>query len=153
MNDPLLFPPPPAHNRTRTSMAAAKAVAERAPTQREIVLDCIRRGGPTGLTHQEIADITGVLLDSVKPRVRELGLIGRVVARAETRTCAKSGAQRTVFVDADLARATLIPVDADWPGARTNWKETALEAIARAEALEDRIEQLAREVRALKGTP
>lgn len=72
MREPLLFATPPRANATRTSLAAADQVADRCPTCRERIAAFLRAVGPGGATHEEIAGNTGVRLDTVKPRGREL---------------------------------------------------------------------------------
>lgn len=128
---PLLFSPAPRHNNARTSKAAARAVLAKAPTCREIVLACLRQH-PFGLTHEEIAQATGIRLDTVKPRVHELGEMGKVKALRRTREGA-AGVHVFVFVASELVG--LREVEA-WPVPREDWRARALGAEAKLEAVE-----------------
>lgn len=62
----------PPHNGTETSMAAAKAIRDKAPTQRERVRVYIERCGMTGATRDEIARDLNLGIQSVCARVGEL---------------------------------------------------------------------------------
>lgn len=81
---------PPA-NRTRTSIAAATAIAEQAPTLRGRVYEFIARRGDAGATREEIAqhvrDEEGRLLklQTVCGRVAELLQMGLVHRTDQTR--------------------------------------------------------------------
>ena len=58
--------------RSRTSIAAAQAIAEMAPTIRGQVYGAIAKAGPLGATREEIAVRTGLKLQTVCGRCHEL---------------------------------------------------------------------------------
>jgi hypothetical protein len=84
---------PPA-NRTRTSIAAATAIAEQAPTLRGRVYEFIARRGDAGATREEIAQHvcddrgTPLKLQTVCGRVAELLELGLVHRTDQTRPTA-----------------------------------------------------------------
>jgi hypothetical protein len=139
--DPSLFPPPRA-NYTRTSRKAAAQIAPKAGNVRDLVYDAIAAAGERGATNEQIARCTGVWVDTVKPRVHELGQAGLVKALAEHRKSSR-GASVLVFVAAFHVRGR--PLE-DWPRRRISYRE-------RAEAAERRVRELEADLRALKGEP
>ena len=66
------YPAPPSAPGSATSQAAAAAVAPRAGTQRSEVLAAIRSAGARGYTRHEISGATGLSLQSVCARAKEL---------------------------------------------------------------------------------
>jgi predicted transcriptional regulator len=64
------------HRTADTSTDGLLAVADRAPRQRQRVLDTLRAWGP--MTRHELADATGLPLSSVCGRVNELMKSGAV---------------------------------------------------------------------------
>jgi hypothetical protein len=138
VREPLLFATPPRANATRTSLAAADQVADRCPTCRERIAAFLRAVGPGGATHEEIAGNTGVRLDTVKPRVHELGELGQVVALRQTRR-STAGAAVLVFVAAEHACGRELE---PWPVRRIDWRARALDAERRAAEAERRLREL-----------
>lgn len=150
MREPLLFAAPPRANATRTSRAAADAASSKAPSCRDRILALLRctalDGGYSciarrGLTHEEIASISGIRLDTVKPRVHELGELGQVVALRETRK-STAGADVLVFVAAEWADGRELE---PWPIRRIDWRARALDAERRAADAERRLRELTRQ--------
>jgi len=135
---PVLFAPAPPSNRSRTSRGAAARVAGRAPTCRERIRDHLRLAGTDGATHEEIARATGIRLDTVKPRVHELGELGFVYALRHTRA-SSAGAQVLVFVATEHTAGR--PLES-WPVPRIDWKSRALAAERRVAELESRTQAL-----------
>lgn len=148
MREPLLFSPPPRSNATRTSRAAADGISSRAPSCRDRILAFLRtshHGGPRGLghwydgaTHEEIAAALQIRLDTVKPRVHELGELGQVVALRETRK-STAGAEVLVFLAAEHASGRELE---PWPVRRIDWRARALDAERRAAEAERRLREL-----------
>jgi hypothetical protein len=58
--------------RCRTSIAAAEAIRDMAPTKRGEVFACVAKRGEHGATREEIAEALGMRLSSVCGRCREL---------------------------------------------------------------------------------
>ena len=69
----------------RTSIAAAQAIAQMAPTLRGRVYGHIVKSGDEGATRQEIADAMGLKIQSVCGRVGELKKMHLVWEGSETR--------------------------------------------------------------------
>lgn len=89
---------PPFQRHSETSRDAAIAIHEHRPTQRQLVLDAIRRH-PAGLTDEQIVRETGLSPSSARPRRVELERDGLVVASAR-RGRTSSGRQANVWVAA-----------------------------------------------------
>jgi hypothetical protein len=126
-----LWAPAPTHNGSQTSRAAAERVEKKSPSLRYVVLKEICRHGVRGATHEEIAIATGTRLDSVKARVHELGVTGRVRGLRRTRPTS-TGSPAMVFIGVEWAQdlAENDPLT-DWPRTReSHWKKRALEAEA-----------------------
>jgi hypothetical protein len=75
---------PPA-GRSRTSIAAAEAIAEMAPTLRGQVYQAIARRGELGATREELATELGMRLATVCGRCRELTTMGLIYDSGTTR--------------------------------------------------------------------
>lgn len=78
------YPLPGAAAGRETSIAAADAIAERAPTLRELTLRAIQ-ASEGGLTADEAADALGMSILSIRPRVTELARRGLVEDSGERR--------------------------------------------------------------------
>jgi DNA-directed RNA polymerase specialized sigma24 family protein len=61
-----------AHNHTPTSIAAANRIRACAENMRETVLHAVEQAGKNGLTRDEVANVTGLKANTVRPRVCEL---------------------------------------------------------------------------------
>lgn len=66
------YPAPPAAPYSATSIAAARDVEPRAGTQRHAVAAAIRFAGKRGYTRHQVASVTGLSLQSVCARCKEL---------------------------------------------------------------------------------
>lgn len=80
-DQPLLDWQPPAQQHSRTSLAAADLVKPNAATLRTLVLEHLRKHGPS--TDEAIADALGMQGNTQRPRRRELQLMGLVVEHDE----------------------------------------------------------------------
>lgn len=78
-----------------TRREAKKAIEPRAANLREVVLGAIRSSG--GATGQQLEALTGLSGNTVRPRLRELEVAGRIKQSGETRATA-SGRQAAVYV-------------------------------------------------------
>lgn len=142
-SDPLLFAPPPAHNGTRTSRAAADAATPKAPTSRSRILAHLDECW-AGRTIDEIARELQICTDTVKARVHELGQTGQVVALEELGV-SFAGSPALVFItpknrmDRDLEA---------WPLPRKNWRQEADKQERRAIDAETRVQQLEQQLAA-----
>lgn len=150
-SDPLLFAPPPAHNGTRTSCAAAADATAKAPTCRSLILGYLTSIGCAGsncdgATHEEIAAATGIRLDTVKARVHELGCTADVRALKQTR-CTSTGSQALVFVAAVHVGVRQVE---PWPLPRTDWRQIAIDQERRAIDAERRVQELEQRLAARK---
>lgn len=126
--------PQPGFNYTDTSRAAAKQISNggRSKKCRDVVYQCLCES-IRGLIHEEISERTGIRLDTVKPRVHELGLMGLVDALQVTRP-SSSGAYCTIFIPRHTNPG--LPIK-DWPVERTNWPKVAFHCAKRLAALGD----------------
>jgi hypothetical protein len=80
MSTSIDHPTPPArHDAPATSHAAARAIAPRAPSQRDQVLYAIRQAGARGLTDDEGESALGIRPQSYTPRRGELAREGLIV--------------------------------------------------------------------------
>jgi hypothetical protein len=61
-----------------TSHAAARSIARKAPTHRDLALKALRKAGRKGLTDFELADTVGVRQTSIGVRRGELASLGLV---------------------------------------------------------------------------
>lgn len=77
------FPQQPGHKARSTSRDAARAIADRAPTLRNLALREVRAAG--GLTADEVADRLGKSILSIRPRVAELAALGLIYETTERR--------------------------------------------------------------------
>lgn len=80
-----------------TSQAAAAKVEPKITGGRAIVLEAFKAAGATGLTADQAAERTGQTILYVRPRVTELGALGKLKRKGETRTN-ESGQQADVWV-------------------------------------------------------
>lgn len=71
-----VYPEAPGFSNTDTSIAAAEHTASKAATLRSIVLDVFSDYGP--LTADEVAEILGDSILSIRPRVTELNRMGEI---------------------------------------------------------------------------
>ena len=83
-----LIEAPPAHRGVATSQDASQAVAPRASSMRRAVYDCLARHG--ACTREEIADLTGIRLQTVCGRVSELRALA-LVRKSGERRAGRSG--------------------------------------------------------------
>lgn len=67
------------HNHTPTSVAAARSMRYLAGSQLDRILKFVRDRGQHGATNEEIAEGTGIKLQSVCARARALELAGKVI--------------------------------------------------------------------------
>lgn len=88
----------PFQRHSETSRGAAIAIHGQRPTQRQLVLDAIRRH-PAGLTDEQIVAETGLSASSARPRRVSLVEDGLVVAAAE-KGWTSSGRRANVWVAA-----------------------------------------------------
>lgn len=135
--EPLLFAPRPGANRTRTSRRAAELAEPKAPTCRQRILAHLRDHAG-GFTHEEIANDLNIRLDTVKPRVHELGEMGLVKALAATRL-SSAGVPVLAFVAAELTLGR--PIE-PWPLPRVDWKTRAIDLQRQLEDARRVIERL-----------
>lgn len=75
---------PPFEKSSDTSLAAASSVEHIASTLRELVFDVIEASGISGMTDDEIEVTTGMIGSTVRPRRRELYLLGRICKRIDS---------------------------------------------------------------------
>lgn len=143
-SDLLLFAPPPRHNGTRTSRAAAEAVdPKRASTCRDRILAYLGRVY-WGATAEETARDLEIRLDTAKARIHELGQLGLVVAlKLEKPRTTSTGHEALAFTSADNQHGRHIE---PWPLPRIDWKakhdameRRAIDAERRVEELEQRL--------------
>lgn len=128
----------PRANYAETSREAARKIARQAPTLRDRVHAAIVSSGERGVTHQEIATTTGIWLDTVKPRVHELGELGLVVALKKPRLQRRATSAR-VFVAKEFAGTREL---AEWPKRRIDWR-------ALADQLKREVEELRKQIKSL----
>jgi hypothetical protein len=93
------------HNGTDTSIAAAVAVADKAPTQKEHILALVADAGAYGMTQAEIEIATGYRRSAVCGRVRDLELGGKLRKTSGTRK-SPFGVECAVYVLTSNAEAT-----------------------------------------------
>jgi DNA-binding transcriptional regulator GbsR (MarR family) len=65
------------HKGGETQIAAAEEITPHAKKMRERVYEALF-DAPDGMTNHQISEVTGINLDTVKPRVRELRMEGKV---------------------------------------------------------------------------
>lgn len=70
------YPAQPGARDRDTSIAAAEAIASKAPTLRAATLSAFRHSD--GLTADEAADVLGASILSIRPRVTELARMGEL---------------------------------------------------------------------------
>ena len=117
MTDPTLFDTPPqtdlvadltrphtitGHAHPVTSHVAAARALPRSGTQRRTIYDLIAGRGLTGATDDEVADLTGIPPNSVRPRRVELWQQGLIARSGVTRENGH-GNPCDVWIDATLA--------------------------------------------------
>lgn len=68
-----------------TSKEASRAVAKRAPSQRERVEEAIHSAGAIGATRRELESLTGLLTQSLCGRINECKKLGVVMATVRVR--------------------------------------------------------------------
>lgn len=90
----MAYPNEPGFQNTDTSVAAAVAMRDKAPTLRECVLDCIEDSA--GLASFEIAARLGKSYRSVQPRTSELRAVGSIKDTGKRR------------VDPDTGKAAIV---------------------------------------------
>ncbi len=79
------YPNQPGFKSTGTSQDAARATRGKAATLREKVYDEIALAGAKGLTADQVAARLGADWRSIRPRLSELGKLGRIVPTGERR--------------------------------------------------------------------
>lgn len=93
---------PPFEAASETSHAAAVAVMDTADTKRARVLSWIQRSGSYGATADEIETAINMIGNTVRPRIRELYLLGHIVRKArdgkQVTRPTRSGKQAVVWV-------------------------------------------------------
>lgn len=99
MNDTLDdYPKGPGYQKgSEASRDGAKAAAPVKPTQDQRCIDAIDSAGPTGLTSDEIAAITGIELYVTRARLAGLRKAGKIVA-LDDRRLGGHGVRVTVYV-------------------------------------------------------
>lgn len=90
------YPDRPGHKDDNTSAVAAAEVAPKVGTIRAEVLQAIR-ATQTGLTADQAASAIGRDFLSVRPRLTELCVMGKLVKTTRTRTNNRSGKQAAVY--------------------------------------------------------
>ena len=78
------YPEAPGHKSSGTSKVAASETKSRAATLRERALEILKLC-PAGLTADEVAEIMGESILSIRPRISELAALGRVEKSGERR--------------------------------------------------------------------
>lgn len=91
------YPHRPGYKARSTSKAAAKAVDRKATPLRERVYDIIKKAGRRGTTADEAAEAIGASILSVRPRVSELAVMGRLQDTMERRVNKGSGRHAIVW--------------------------------------------------------
>lgn len=84
-----------------TSAEANESIAPKKAAIRDIVLSAIRTFGTEGAIGEQVADLTGLRVDTVSPRFAELAKRGMIVYQTTPRRNSKGRSQR-VMVAADL---------------------------------------------------
>lgn len=85
---PPKYPHHPGHKARATARDAARAIGGRAPTLRQLALDVIRTA--EGATADEVAEILGRSILSIRPRVSELAALGLIYETTVRRPNASS---------------------------------------------------------------
>ena len=91
-----IYPKRPGANYRQTSVDAADAIADRAPTLRNATHVALEAVGSLGLTADEVADVLGLSILSIRPRVTELSRLGKIEDSGERRKN-KSGKSAIVW--------------------------------------------------------
>lgn len=94
--DDLFYPRAPGHKEQTTSKDAARAVRGDAALLRERVFETVRSSGAAGRTADEAASLLERSVLSVRPRITELGKVGRIM-RTGARRENESGLKATVW--------------------------------------------------------
>lgn len=84
MDDDDEYPEYPGYKRRGTSKRAADSMAKRAPSLRERSLTALELF-PDGLTPDEIAAELGCSVLAIRPRISELGKMGKIVRTGQER--------------------------------------------------------------------
>lgn len=92
-----VVPQVPYQKNSPTSKAAADAIREHAPNQREKVFLCILENGTKGRTDEEIATKMNIPLQSVNPRRGELVKLGHIIDSKRVRRT-KGGRPASVWI-------------------------------------------------------
>jgi hypothetical protein len=95
--------PPYRSNAPRTSRQAAEHMVDKAPTQRERVLEYVHGCGERGATAWEVEVALQMRSSSVNPRMWELRKLARIVP-TERRRPTESGCDAVVHVAAEYAK-------------------------------------------------
>ena len=81
----MMYPHSPGAQVRDTSYAAAESIAETAPTLRSMCRAAFAAASGDGLTADEVAEILGHSILSVRPRVTELGRLNLIEDSGERR--------------------------------------------------------------------
>lgn len=88
------YPDQPGYQRTDTSRQAAREVAPQATSIRMLCLETLKRGPATA---DEVADALGLSILTVRPRITELKVMGRVEDTGQRRINEISGKSAAVL--------------------------------------------------------
>lgn len=91
------YPKTPGHRGIETSIAAAKALERKHPTQKQLVYDVIDATGLKGCIGDEVAEKLGWTKYEVRPRTSDLRREGRIVDSGKRRKSRK-GIRSIVWV-------------------------------------------------------
>ena len=80
----MMYPQLPGANQRDTSLAAADMMADKAPPLRELCKAALK-ASDAGLTADETADVLGLSILSVRPRLTELGRLEEIEDTGERR--------------------------------------------------------------------
>lgn len=82
--------PPPARHDCPTSIASAKSIATKAPSQAQRILDYLRSTAARGATHLEISEALGLPINVICGRFNALRTAGLVYATGDVRINART---------------------------------------------------------------
>lgn len=115
-----------------TSRAAAIAMRGRTSELQARVLEALQRCEVRGAINEQLAEMTGIRLDTVKPRANELWRMSKIALLKDDRRVSSAGASCQVWIANDwiCSRSTREP-------RKNSWKTRALKAEAQVDAYRD----------------